>query len=148
MKQLKRGPSELVDARRMPQQLAPQPYPEFESTQPWVSPSHYLLVLFRQKWKILGFVATCVLVTYLVSSRLTPVYEATAKIDVDRSVPAGVIGQEANQGSSDADADAFLSTQVELIQSDAVLRPVADRFNLLQRESQLEKLPAESARKK
>jgi len=149
MKQLERVPSELVDGRRTPQYLSPQqPYPEFEATQPWVSPSHYLLVVFRQKWKILGFVATCLLVTYLVSSRLTPIYEATAKIDVDRRVPAGVIGQEANQGSSDDDSDAFLSTQVELIQSDAVLRPVADRFNLLQRESQLEKLPAEKARKK
>ncbi|MGA8027662.1 MAG: polysaccharide biosynthesis tyrosine autokinase [Bryobacteraceae bacterium] len=148
MKQIERHSSELVDARRMPQSFPAQPYPEFEATQPWVSPSHYLLVIFRQKWKILAFIATCMLVTYLVSSRLTPIYEASAKIDVDRSVPAGVIGQEANQGSGDADADAFLSTQAELIQSDAVLRPVADRFNLLQRESQLEKLPIEKARKK
>ena len=148
MKQLERAPSELVDGRRMPQYVSSQPYPEFQGTQPSVSPSHYLLVIFRQKWKILGFVATCMLVTYLVSSRLTPIYEASAKIDVDRRAPAGVIGQEANQGSPYEDADAFLATQVELIQSDAVLRPVADRFNLLQRESQLEKLPAEKARRK
>jgi len=41
-----------------------------------------------------------VLATYLVSSRLTPIYEATAKIDVDRRIPSGVIGQEATQGST------------------------------------------------
>ncbi len=149
MKQLERAPSELLHAHRVQQYVLPQqPYPEFQGAQPGVSASHYLLVVFRQKWKILGFVATCVLVTYLVSSRLTPIYEATAKIDVDRHAPSGVIGQEANQGSSVEDSDAFLATQVELIQSDAVLRPVADHFNLLQRESQLEKLPAEKARKK
>jgi len=148
MKQLERAPAELVDGRRMLQYVQPQPYPEFEGAQPRVSASHYLLVIFRQKWKILGFVATCVLVTYLVSARLTPIYEASAKIDVDRRAPSGVIGQEANQGSSVEDSDAFLATQVELIQSDAVLRPVAEHFNLLQRESQLERLPAEKARKK
>ncbi len=148
MKQLERGPSELVDARRIPQYLSPQPYPEFEAARPVISPSHYLSVVFRQKWKILGFVATCLLVTFLFSSRLTPIYEATAKIDVDRRAPSGVIGQEANQSYSADDSDTFMTTQIELIQSDAVLRPVAERFNLLQRESQLEKLPAENARRK
>ncbi len=148
MKQLERGPSELVDARRIPQYLAPQPYAEFEAARPVISPSHYLLVVLRQKWKILGFVATCLLVTFLFSSRLTPIYEATAKIDVDRRAPSGVIGQEASQAPSVDDSDTFITTQIELIQSDAVLRPVAERFNLLQRESQLEKLAAENARRK
>ena len=38
------------------------------------------------------------------------------------------------------DGDQFMATQMELLQSDAVLRPVAQRFHLLERESQLEKL--------
>ncbi len=149
MKQLERSPSELVDTRRLAQYLPKQPYPEFEPAHPKVSPTHYLLVVFRQKAKILMFVATCMLATYLVCARLTPIYEATTKIDVDRRVPVGVVGAEASQGAlADEDADAFMATQMELIQSDAVLRPVADRFNLLQRERQLSKLGAEGARKK
>ena len=125
------------------------PFSEFESAQPALSASHYLLVILRHKWRILGFVATCLLVTYLVSSRLTPIYEATARIDVDRRVPSGVIGQEASQASASIDdGDQFMATQMELIQSDAVLRPVAARFNLLERESQLQRLPSENARKK
>ncbi len=148
MKQLERPGSELLDSRRLPQYFEPQPYPEFEAARPTVSATHYLLVIYRQKWRILGFVAACLLATYLISSRLTPIFEATAKIDVDRRIPAGVVGQEASQGLTGDDADAFMATQGELIQSDGVLRPVAEQFNLLQKEKQLAKLPAERARRK
>ncbi len=148
MKQLQRGPSELVEAPRVVPYVASQAYPDFEAAQPTISASHYFLVVFRQKWRILGFVATCLLVTYLVSSRLTPIYEATARIDVDRRVPSGIIGQEATQSGGADDGDQFMATQMELIQSDAVLRPVAEHYNLLQRESQLEKLPPDKARQK
>ncbi len=148
MKQLERPPSELLDSRRLPQYFEGQPYTEFEAARPTVSATHYLLVIYRQKWRILGFVGACLLATYLISSRLTPIYEATAKIDVDRRIPAGVVGQEASQGLTGDDADAFMATQGELIESDGVLRPVAEKFNLLQEEKQLAKLPAERARRK
>ncbi len=148
MKQVERPGSELLDSRRLPQYFEPQPYPEFEAARPTVSATHYLLVIYRQKWRILGFIAASLLATYLISSRLTPIFEATAKIDVDRRIPAGVVGQEASQGLTGDDADAFMATQGELIQSDGVLRPVAEQFNLLQKEKQLAKLPAERARRK
>jgi capsular exopolysaccharide synthesis family protein len=148
MKQLQSPPSELVDLRRMAPAVNVPPYGEFDTSQPTISASHYFLVIYRQKWRILAFIATCLLVTYLVSSRLTPIYEATARIDVDRRVPAGIIGQEAAPSASMDDGDQFMATQMELIQSDAVLRPVAQRFHLLERESQLEKLSANDAHRK
>ena len=148
MKQLERIPSELLHTRRLPQYAEAHAYPEFEPARPTIPPIHYLLVLYRQKWKILGFVAICVLLTYLISARLTPVYQATATMDVDRRIPAGVVGQEAAQGLQGDDADAFMATQAELIQSDSVLRPVAERFHLLEHERQLAKLPEERARLK
>ena len=128
--------------------LAAAPHPEFEPAHATIPPIHYLLVVWRQKWKIAAFVATCVLAVYLVSSRLTPIYEATARIDVDRRIPNAVIGPEAVQGPAGDDGDAFMATQMELIQSDAVLRPVAERFKLLEKESQLDKLGEDSARRK
>ena len=67
---------------------------------------------------------------------------------MDRRVPNGVIGQEAAPGAAGDDGDAFMATQMELIQSDAVLRPVAERFKLLEKESQLEKLGEDGARRK
>ena len=92
--------------------------------------SSYLWILRRHLWKILSFVFVSVAATLIVSSRLTPIYESTATVDIDRQMPTGIIGQEANQTGLN-DADQFLATQVKLIQSDSVLRPVAEKYNLL-----------------
>lgn len=149
MRELERATSELTEYNRFPPpNLAPPSYSEFEATQPSISPSHYWLVVWRQKWKILFFVAVAMLATYLISSRLTPVYEATAKIDVDRAVPTGVVGQEATQANANEDSDAFMATQMEILQSDAVLRPVAERYDLLEKENQVDGRSAEKTRRK
>lgn len=107
----------------------PYVYPEPESEDQTVPLSHYLWILKRHRWKILAFVIICVISTVVVSSRLTPIYESTATIDVDRQMPAAVIGQDAARVAPN-DADQFLATQVKLIQSDSVLRPVVQRFRL------------------
>ncbi len=104
-----------------------------ESTVPL---SHYLWILRLHRWRILAFIAASVLATVIVSSRLVPIYEATATIDVDRQTPPGIIGQEAARSQLN-DADQFLATQVKLIQSDSVLRPVALRYKLLASEGAL-----------
>jgi capsular exopolysaccharide synthesis family protein len=92
--------------------------------------AHYLWILKRHKWRILAFVLVSVICTVVVSSRLTPVYESTATIDVDRQAPAAIVGQAANNPMNLWDADQFLATQIKIIQSDSVLRPVAERFKL------------------
>jgi succinoglycan biosynthesis transport protein ExoP len=91
---------------------------------------HYLWILRRHRWKILCFVFGCVAATIIVSARLTPIYEATATVDVDRQTPSAVIGQDTTRMPSN-DADQFLATQVKIIQSDSVLRPVAARYHLM-----------------
>jgi len=93
--------------------------------------SHYLWILRRHKWRIVAFVLVCVASTVVVSSRLTPIYEATATIDIDRQAPAAVIGQDAARMAPN-DADQFLATQVKTIQSDSVLRPVVQRYKLVE----------------
>ncbi len=103
--------------------------PDPEPAEPAVPLTHYLWILRRHRWKILSFVAVSVLATFIVSSRLTPIYESTATVDVDRRMPMGILGQEAMQAPTQ-DADQFLATQVKLIQSDSVLRPVVRRFKL------------------
>src|SRR5687767_1769480 len=102
---------------------------DLDPAEPAVPLSHYLWILRRHRWKIAAFVAFCLAATAIISSRLTPIYESTATIDVDRRLPTGILGQEALQSSTD-DADQFLATQVKLIQSDSVLRPVARRYKL------------------
>src|SRR5437667_5627325 len=107
-----------------------EPEPEW----PAVPLSHYLWILKRHRWKMLAFVSTCVIATLIVSFRLTPIYESTAVIDIDRRMPTGILGQEATQSSTN-DADQFLATQIKLIQADAVLRPVALKYKLRELEN-------------
>jgi capsular exopolysaccharide synthesis family protein len=99
--------------------------------------SHYFWILKRHRWKILAFVGACVLAAVVVSSRLTPVYESTATVDVDRQTPTGVIGQESMRSTAN-DTDQFLATQIKLIQSDSVLRPVVEKFGLRQMAGEVE----------
>src|ERR1035438_2947211 len=95
--------------------------PEEERTLPL---SHYLWILKRRRWEILAFVLTSVIATIVISSRLTPIYESTATIDIDREIQANIVGKDSNMQASNYDADQFLATQIKLIQSDSVLRPV------------------------
>lgn len=103
--------------------------PETEATPASVPLSHYLWIFRRNWWKILLFVACAVTATAVISMRLTPVFESTVTIDIDRQMPSGIIGQESTRSVTN-DSDQFLATQAKLIQSDSVLRPVAQQFKL------------------
>ena len=126
-------PPAIAEVRRAALPL-PAPPREPEPEQPAVPLSQYLWILKRHRWKILGSVAACMIGTAIISARLTPIYEATAAVDIDRSVPTGILGQEAIQSATN-DADQFIATQVKLIQSDSVLRPVDRQYNLRRREA-------------
>ncbi len=102
---------------------------EFEPQATHVPLAHYLWILRRQAGKIAGFVAATILATLIVSLRLTPIYESTVSVDIDRQVPTGVLGEEATRSATN-DADQFIATQVKLIESDSVLRPVVDKYRL------------------
>ncbi len=123
----------------------PDGYAQAEPEEPVVPLSHYLWILRCNKWRIIAFALFCVTATVVVSSRLTPIYEATAAIDIDRQAPAGFIGQDAARMAPN-DADQFLATQVKTIQSDSVLRPVAERFKLRATESSMLQSPLPTSR--
>ena len=138
------APAELD---RIPRYTSPPPPPDIEYERGSLPLTHYIWILKRSKWKILSFVAACMLITLFVCLRLTPIYESTARVDIDRRAPSGILGQEGaeNNNANTNDADQFLTTQIELVQSDGVLRPVAEKFHLLEHEKQLEDLSPEKA---
>src|SRR5579864_8596571 len=103
---------------------------ETEPDEPTVPLAHYLWILRRHRWKILSFVFACVTAVVIISARLTPVYESTVTVDIDRQMPTGIIGQDSTRVPMN-DSDQFLATQVKLIQSDSVLRPVVMQYHLL-----------------
>src|ERR1700749_1200065 len=93
--------------------------------------SQYLWIVKRHRWKLLGFVVFSVLATVIVSKRLTPLYESTAVIDIDRQTPAAVLGAESTATVNSVDVENYLTTQEQIVQSDAVLRPVVEKFHLM-----------------
>src|ERR1035441_1298014 len=144
------GPVPAIPERITVQQPAFM-YAEPEAEEPALPLSHYLWILKRRRWEILAFVLTSVIATVVVSSRLTPIYESTATIDIDRQIPANVVGQNSGMQADNYDADQFLATQIKLIQSDSVLRPVVQSLKLTEpgkdgpRDSQLPTTRAENA---
>jgi succinoglycan biosynthesis transport protein ExoP len=116
--------------RTGPGQYGPLPLVEDPESEPTrTSLKHQFWLLRRHLWKIAAYVAVCLLITFLYSARLKPMFESTATIDVDLQSPSAIVGQGAVTASY-VDPDETLATQIHLVQSDAVLRPVAEEFNL------------------
>lgn len=106
---------------------APPASPEPEDL---LSMHHYVWLLRRAWWKIALAVCVCTTLTIVACYVVTPVYEATARITVDNKVPTAMLGQDASAQNT-SDVEEFLNTEMDLIQSDSVLRPVALKYHLL-----------------
>ena len=93
--------------------------------------SHYFW-LVRTHWiRMAAFVAFAVIATAMVTARLTPQYEAKSTLYLDRNAAKNLVGQDSQSGSANkGDSDAYISSQMQIVQSDAVLRPVVEKFQL------------------
>lgn len=125
-------PNVLLPSSRQRQSLT-YPPPSFSpepDTESLLPLNHYLWLLRRAWWKIALAVLVCTVLTAVGCFLVKPVYEATARITVDSKMPSGVVGQAAgSEGMSDVES--FLTTEMDLIQSDSVLRPVAEEYHLM-----------------
>jgi len=102
-----------------------------ESSEVQLPLSHYLW-LVRTHWiKMAGFVAFAVIATAMVTARLTPLYESKAILYLDRNAAKNIVGQDSQSGTANkGDIDNYITSQTQILQSDAVLRPVAQQFGL------------------
>ncbi len=117
----------LTDANRVVGYL---PSPPFAPDQEHVFTfPHYLSLLQRNWWKIALAVVLSTGFAAFVSFRIPPVYQATARLSVDPRGPATVLGEDTVQNGS-SDFDQLINTELQIIQSDAVLRPVAEKYHL------------------
>lgn len=100
-----------------------------------VSVGHYFWLLRRAWWKIaLATTLSTGLAGYL-AHRIQPLYESTARVAVDPEVSNTVMGDHGPVDVAGSETEQFFNTELELIQSDAVLRPVAQQFHLLLKSS-------------
>ena len=94
---------------------------------------HYLWLIRRAWWKIALAVITSTVLVTVFCFVVTPIYQSTARITVDNKTPSTLLGQ-GGQPQDSADVEEFLNTEMDLIASDAVLRPVAEQYHLLPRD--------------
>ena len=83
----------------------------------------YLLILRKHKWLILSFVLAVVTIVTVTTVRMQPVYEATARIEIDRENTnlTNFTNSENGGGEDDADdMDNYIETQSKILMSDTV----------------------------
>jgi succinoglycan biosynthesis transport protein ExoP len=92
---------------------------------------HYVWLLRQHWWKAAIAAIVCTALGGFLSSRFTPVYESVARITVDLKTPAALVGTAPDPGVAASEADQYFNTELQLLQSDLVLRPVAKQFHLV-----------------
>lgn len=86
--------------------------------------------IYRSRFWIAGIVLGCVLVGIIITILSTPIFRATATVQIDQEA-AKVLGTEdADASAAIADSDRFLQTQLDIIGSRALAQSVAEELQL------------------
>jgi capsular exopolysaccharide synthesis family protein len=118
-----------------------------QQEEPLLSLGHYFWLVRKAWWKIAIATVTLTGLAAFAAYHLTPVYESTARLSIDMHQPSSLMGND-GQGGGNGDSDEFFNTELQQIQSDTVLRPVVQQFNLFSDEAKenasLSKLAADA----
>lgn len=130
-------------------QFAPAHPAPFQLTdaQAGVSLRHFGKRIRRYTWTIAGIMAFALVSTFLITLAIQPLYESTVTLKVERRSNNGYIGVQALMPPA-GDSDQLMNTQLDLIQSDSVLRPATEQFHLLELENQYKGLSADEQGRK
>lgn len=101
-----------------------------DPTEPVVSVSRSLKALRQAWWKIVLITVVSTLGAYFATKLFKPVYMATARLIVDDKTSTDLVGGQSGL-TVDSDTDQVINTNVQMIQSDSTLRPVANHLHLL-----------------
>src|ERR1700758_814567 len=80
----------------------------------------YLLVLRKHQWLIAFFLLAVVSIVTIATFRMQPIYEATARVEVDRESSNGFRFNEAEQGDDYGDLEDYIVTQSKILQSETL----------------------------
>src|ERR1700730_6032695 len=80
----------------------------------------YLLVLRKHQWLITFFLLAVVSIVTIATFRMQPIYEATARVEVDRDTPNAFRFNEGDQGGDFGDLEDYIVTQSKILQSETL----------------------------
>ena len=80
----------------------------------------YLLVLRKHQWLISFFLLAIVSIVTIATFRMQPIYDATARVEVDRDAPNAFRFNESEQGDEYGDLEDYIITQSKILQSETL----------------------------
>ena len=80
----------------------------------------YLLVLRKHQWLIASFLLAVVSIVTIATFRMQPVYQATARVEVDRDTPNGFRFGESDPAGEFGDLEDYIVTQSKILQSETL----------------------------
>jgi succinoglycan biosynthesis transport protein ExoP len=99
-----------------------------QNTEEQIDLRDYLRVIQKRRWTVITVFAVVVITVAIHTFTATPIYEATARLIIDKENPNVVSIQEVM--SVDASGSDYYQTQYKIIESRAVAREVIRRLNL------------------
>jgi len=80
----------------------------------------YVIILRKHQWLILTFLLTVVTVVTIASFKMKPVYEAAARVEVDREGQMNMQLGDQNSYDEYIDMDTYLETQTKILESETL----------------------------
>jgi capsular exopolysaccharide synthesis family protein len=80
----------------------------------------YLLVLRKHQWQIAFFLLAVVSIVTIATFRMQPVYEATARVEIDHDTPNAFRFNDGEQGADYMDTEDYITTQSKILQSETL----------------------------
>src|SRR5208282_3301601 len=80
----------------------------------------YLIILRKHQWLILTFLLTVVTVVTIASFKMKPVYEAAARVEVDKESQNVLRFQDDNAYDDYMDSEDYIETQAKILQSETL----------------------------
>src|SRR5277367_4475558 len=80
----------------------------------------YLIILRKHQWLIITFLLTVVTVVTIASFKMKPVYEAAARVEVDKESQNMVPFPDSNSYGEYEDSENYIETQTKILQSETL----------------------------
>ena len=80
----------------------------------------YVIILRKHQWLVLTFLLTVVTVVTIASFKMKPVYEAAARVEVDKESQNIVPFNDSNAYGEYEDTETYIETQTKILQSETL----------------------------
>jgi succinoglycan biosynthesis transport protein ExoP len=122
----------------MPDSIATQkPHHRLSDPAEFQRPLTFYAEIVRRHWEMIAVLSVGLTALVALGCALAPAINVgSALIAIDRQAVPETVGSDHLMTTGD---DQFMATQQSLLQADTILRPVAERYNLLEREHQLQR---------